>query len=402
MTAGKGLCPHVTIVTAFPEFFGDFLSTSILGRAVKNGLVRVELVDLREFGRGGYRQIDDYAFGSGGMVLAAPQLLDALNEARRRGGGEPFVVYPSPQGALLTQEIVETLAQQEHVVIFCGHYEGMDERFVEREVDLEVSVGDCVLTGGEIPAMMIVDAISRLVPGVVGRGGPAGGELSSAVAEDSFYRGMLDHPHYTRPASWEGLDVPPVLLSGNEAEVLAWRRARAVERTLSRRPDLLARAAIGDYLAGGVYLAARLTEGESLEALAALSGLCRFYGLGRPFLMVSDPERRRALGRETTPLDPAPRIVGGWRRLLEWIRSHEGDAPLLTVQVQSGPVEGALHCLEVKRRCLEWRGPVLFLLAGGEGPEEGEVLVTSLMRGPEDLPLEVRAAIALDRFLGKR
>ena len=238
---------HVTIVTAFPEFFGDFLSTSILGRAVKQGLVRVDLVDLREFGRGGYRQIDDYAFGSGGMVLAAPPLADALRAAGELGEGDPFVVYPSPQGCVLTQEIVESLARQEHVVILCGHYEGLDERFVEREVDLEVTVGDCVLTGGEIPAMAIVDAMSRLVPGVVGRG--------EAVAEDSFYRGMLDHPHYTRPASWEGRTVPEVLLGGNASEIHSWRRAKAVERTLARRPDLLSRAAIRGYLTGNVYLA---------------------------------------------------------------------------------------------------------------------------------------------------
>ncbi|MCR5347081.1 MAG: tRNA (guanosine(37)-N1)-methyltransferase TrmD [Fretibacterium sp.] len=400
MPAEKGSGPRVTIVTAFPEFFGDFLSTSILGRAVKNGLVHVELVNLRDFGRGGYRQIDDYAFGSGGMVLAAPQLQDALNEARKRGGGKrPFVVYPSPQGPLLTQEIVETLAQQEHVVILCGHYEGMDERFVEREVDLEVTIGDCVLTGGEIPAMTIVDAMSRLVPGVVGRG--------EAVAEDSFYRGMLDHPHYTRPASWEGMEVPPVLLSGNEAEVLAWRRSQAVERTLSRRPDLLARAAIGDYLSAGACLAVSSPEGESRASLAALSALCRVYGLGRPFLMAGDPERRRKLSDESAGLEPAPKIAGGWARVLEWVRRRNGgDRPPLIVEILSRPEEGALHGLEVKRRCLEWGGPVLFHLSGdpeeGRQPVEGEVLLTSLTREPEDLPLEVRAAIALDRFLGKR
>ena len=396
---------HVTIVTAFPEFFGDFLSTSILGRAVKNGLVQVDIVNLRDFGRGGYRQIDDYAFGSGGMVLAAPQLQDALSEARKRSKGKrSFVVYPSPQGALLTQEIIETLALQEHVVILCGHYEGMDERFVEREVDLEISVGDCVLTGGEIPAMTVVDAMSRLVPGVVGRG--------EAVAEDSFYRGMLDHPHYTRPASWEGRDVPPVLLSGNESEVLAWRRAQAVDRTLKRRPDLLAQAAIGDYLSGGAYLA--VSVGKEQVPLDALSALCRVYGLGRPFLMAGAPELRRLLSDEAAALEPAlqekglcpPRIFGGWGRVLEWIQRHEEDRLPLIVEVLSRPEEGALHGLEVKRRCLEWKGPVLFHFS--ETPEERkqaegcEVLFTSLAREPEDLPLEVRVAIALDRFLGKR
>ncbi|MDR3264685.1 MAG: tRNA (guanosine(37)-N1)-methyltransferase TrmD, partial [Synergistaceae bacterium] len=196
-----------TIVTAFPEFFGDFLSTSIIGRAVKTGLIRVDLVDLRSFGRGGYRQIDDYAFGAGGMVLTAEPLFEALEAARATQRGQSFVVCPTPQGVLLTQDIVETLAAQEHVVIVCGHYEGPDERFVERAVDLEVTIGDCVLTGGEIPAMAIIDAVSRLTPGVVGK--------RDAVEDDSFYQGMLDHPHYTRPASWDGRVVPDVLLSGN-------------------------------------------------------------------------------------------------------------------------------------------------------------------------------------------
>lgn len=386
---------RVTIVTAFPEFFRDFLSTSIVGRALRKGLIQVECLNLREFGRGGYRQIDDYAFGAGGMVLAAPQLQDALNEARKRGG-KPFVVYPSPQGALLTQEIVETLARQEHVILFCGHYEGMDERFVEREVDLEVTVGDCVLTGGEIPAMAVVDAMSRLVPGVVGRG--------TAVEEDSFYRGMLDHPHYTRPAEWEGLSVPDVLLGGDEAEIRGWRRAEAVKRTLARRPDLLPRAAIGDYLSG-IYLAvvSRLLPSE--ETLRSVSGLCSVYGLGRPFWVITDPERRRDLSRalEGKNLVPAPKVLGGWGRVLEAV---PGPGKPLLVEVVSRPGSGSFHTLEAKRRCLEHGGPVLFLFLDGEDTEwmggNEAVLTTCLAWEGENLPLASRVAIALDRFLGKR
>lgn len=400
---------HVTIVTAFPEFFGDFLSTSILGRAVKNGLVRVDLVDLRDFGRGGYRQIDDYAFGSGGMVLAAPPLADALRSAKERSEGQseersserPFVVYPSPQGCVLTQEIVETLVRQEHVVILCGHYEGLDERFVEREVDLEVTVGDCVLTGGEIPAMAIVDAMSRLVPGVVGRG--------EAVAEDSFYRGMLDHPHYTRPASWEGRDVPEVLLGGNAPEIRAWRRTKAVERTLSRRPDLLSRAAIRDYLGGNAYLAL-MGDGEDLtpSRAADVGYLCRTYGLGRPVFVVTDPDRRRSFEGAPEGGDPAasPKILGSLERAVDWIARKE-RRPLLKTAVVDRRCGGSLHTLEVKRRCLEHAGPVLFLfpdlsadwrsLGGG-----GDFLIAGLFDGEETLPLTARAAVALDRFLGAR
>ncbi|MBQ9566349.1 MAG: tRNA (guanosine(37)-N1)-methyltransferase TrmD [Synergistaceae bacterium] len=386
---------HVTIVTAFPEFFGDFLSTSIVGRAVRKGLVRVDVVDLRSFGRGGYRQIDDYAFGSGGMVLAAPQLLDALNEARSRGSGRGFTVYPSPQGPLLSQEMVETLSRQEHVILLCGHYEGMDERFVRREVDLEVTVGDCVLTGGEIPAMAVVDAMSRLVPGVVGRG--------EAVAEDSFYRGMLDHPHYTRPANWEGLSVPEVLLSGDEAGIRSWRRAEAVRRTLSRRSDLLPRAAIGDYLSG--VCAAVVSHGSPTEeTVRGVCALCRMYGLGRPFWVFPDPESRRDFSRELREygeLDPAPKVLGSLAR----VREALPGSPLI-VETLSRPREGAFHSLEAKRRCLEHGGPVLLLFPDGAdavGLDGDEALFTFLAEeGAEGLPLAARMAVALDRLLGKR
>lgn len=384
---------RVTIVTAFPEFFGDFLSTSILGRAVRNGLVQVELLNLRDFGRGGYRQIDDDAFGSGGMVLAAPQLQDALNRAR--GGKDAFVVYPSPQGPLLTQEIVESLFRQEHVILLCGHYEGVDERFVQREVDLEVSVGDCVLTGGEIPAMAVVDAMSRLVPGVVGRSG--------AVEEDSFYRGMLDHPHYTRPVSWEGMDVPEVLLSGNEARVREWRREEAVRRTLARRPDLLGRAVARDYLTGGCYIGVLSSERPAREEVAAFSALCRTYGLGRPFLIITNPEERRAITQEAAfaEFDPAPRVVGGVRRAWEFAARGGEEKKLLVVEFLSRPQEGWLHTLEVKRRCLEHGGPVLLLFPEGDAVRGPDLLLTSLSQEAESLPLSVRVGIALDRILGK-
>jgi tRNA (guanine37-N1)-methyltransferase len=397
---------HVTIITAFPEMFGDFLSTSILGRAVKTGLVRVDLLNLRDFGRGGYRQIDDYAFGAGGMVLAAPQLKDALDAASLRGGGKPFVVYPSPQGGLLTQETVETPARQDHVVILCGHYEGIDERFVQREVDLEVTIGDCVLTGGEIPAMAIVDAMSRLVPGVVGSG--------EAVEEDSFYRGMLDTPHYTRPALWEGMAVPDVLLSGDQAGILAWRRRQAVERTLSRRPDLLARAAIRDYLSGGVYLAYASDGGPTEDSSFALVSLCRVYGLERPLFLIRVPARR-AVFRAPEALDPTPKIFGSALRLREWIQGREKGRLPLVVRASPFAQSGAVHDLNVKSYCLKRGGPVLFLFDDvdqekGESEDKlrevwgDEVIVAalSLTRGEESLPLPIRAAIALDRFLGKR
>lgn len=286
-----------TIITAFPDFFSDFLSSSIVGRAVASGLLDVKCIDLRTFGRGGYRQIDDYSFGSGGMVLMAEPLQAALDAAK--GDAPAAVVYPTPQGALLTQEMVESLASQPHVVLVCGHYEGVDERFVQENVDLEISLGDFVLTGGEIPAMTVIDAVSRLIPGVVGN--------ADAVTEDSFFRGMLDHPHYTRPAEWRGKDVPDVLLSGNDAAIQEWRRKQATERTIARRPELLSRANIQPYLRGGFYVAllhAGVKNRGGDCGTAALTGLdlsdisrsCRTYGVNRFFAVTPIPSQRE-LGR---------------------------------------------------------------------------------------------------------
>ncbi len=418
---------HVTIMTAFPEFFDNFLSTSIVGRAVKKGLIRVDLVNLRDFGRGNYRQIDDYAFGSGGMILTAPVLDDALNAAvkKNKKNGKNFIVYPSPQGVLLTQEIIETLANQEHVIILCGHYEGIDERFADEYVDLEVTVGDCVLTGGEIPAMTIIDAMSRLVPGVVGRG--------QAVADDSFYNGMLDTPHYTRPASWRGRDVPEVLLSGNDADIKNWRRERAVNRTLERRPDLISRAAIRDYISGGVYFAAEFVNNKpDGAAINALISLCRFYELGRPFIIIPDRITRREiseLNRLGTP--ETPRVLGNIERVIEWIGSRvksrakldDDDKKCLVINILSRPEPGVVHILEAKRMCLEHDGPVLFFISDGDiininqavkdkdnddinkiSNISVEILKVALSseKGNDNLPLALRASAALDRFLGKR
>nr|HPI97541.1 tRNA (guanosine(37)-N1)-methyltransferase TrmD [Synergistales bacterium] len=157
----------ITIITAFREFMDSFISTSIIGRAVRQGLIDITILDLRNYAQGGYRQIDDYAFGGGGMVLMAEPLEKALQHVfSSQGRGK--VIYPSPQGGVLTQETVESLAAQKHLIFICGHYEGIDERFCDQYVDLELSIGDYVLTGGEIPCMTIIDAVSRLLPGVIG------------------------------------------------------------------------------------------------------------------------------------------------------------------------------------------------------------------------------------------
>ena len=359
--------------------FTGFLSSSISGRAVSAELIGVRVVNLRDFGRGNYRQLDDYAFGSGGMVFAAPQMKDALDSLKPK----PFVVYPSPQGAGITQEIIETLSHQEHVAIICGHYEGIDERFTQKYVDLEVCVGDCVLTGGELPAMMIVDAMARLVPGVVGKG--------QAVVEDSFYRGMLDNPNYTRPAEWEGMHVPEVLVSGNAGEISRWRRKTASERTISRRPDLLSRAAIREYIPDGVRIAFILSGGNS--DFAGVPELCRMYDLGRPYVIASTKELRTR-ARE---IFPEAKILADVRELT----GPEND--VLTVKVHAGACANSVHSLEIRRRCLEHDGRVLFLMSEDES-QLGEISGVDgyLYAEGVHLPLNVEAGIALDKFLGRR
>ena len=234
----------ITVITAFPELMRNYLASSVLGRGIAAGKLEAEVVDIRDFSEGSYRQIDDYCYGSGGMMLMAEPLAKAVESVS--GGAKPYVVYPSPQGVRLHQELVEDLARKEHLVIVCGHYEGVDERFTEKYVDMEISLGDFVLTGGEMPAMAIVDAVSRLIPGVVGS--------ESSVEEDSFYSGMLDTPHYTRPAQWRGERVPEVLLNGDAKAIERWRRRQSVERTLDRRPDIAGRAGIIPWLSGGAYV----------------------------------------------------------------------------------------------------------------------------------------------------
>jgi tRNA (guanine37-N1)-methyltransferase len=394
-----------TIITAFPDFFRDFLSTSIVGRALKNGLFEVKLVDLRPFGKGGYRQVDDYSFGSGGMVLMPQPLWDAL-ETARDGGEEPFVVYPSPQGVLLTQEVVESLVRRSHVVIVCGHYEGIDERFVEQEVDVEVSIGDCVLTGGEIPAMAIVDAVSRLIPGVVGKSG--------AVAEDSFYRGMLDHPHYTRPASWKGRDVPEVLLSGDAGEIEDWRRREAAIRTLSRRPDLLARSGILGYTGAGFYVAVEVEDATASGGPGEWTCLCESYGVSCLFLIIKDPKKRETLrcacegkvsawgeGKKEKNERKNAKWMLSMGRAIEWVKEKEKRLPLVVGVFDDDP-SGARHWLDIKRYILEKRDPALFYFPErtGEGGGFCDVPMIPLQGGK--LSLFGKMAAVLDRFLGSK
>ncbi|MBF0624949.1 MAG: tRNA (guanosine(37)-N1)-methyltransferase TrmD [Magnetococcales bacterium] len=219
-----------SILTLFPDLFRGPLEVSILQRARQRGLLEVVTRDIRAHAPGRHRQVDDAPFGGGpGMVLRTDVLDQALAAVLAEAPGH--VVLLSPQGSPFRQADAWRLAVLPHVVLICGHYEGIDERFVATRVDEELSLGDFVLTGGEIPALAVIDAVTRLLPGVLG-------DAMSAQAE-SFQGGVLDHPHYTRPAEWAGIPVPPVLRSGDHGAVADWRRRQALLRTLIRRPDLL-------------------------------------------------------------------------------------------------------------------------------------------------------------------
>lgn len=226
------------IVTIFPAMIGQPLASGVLGRAIERGTIDVRVHDLRDYTTGRHRVVDDVPYGGGpGMVLKPEPVfraLDAIEAARARPLG---VILTSPQGARFTQAEARRLSAVPHVVLLCGRYEGVDER-VRARVTEELSIGDYVLSGGELAALVIVDAVARLVPGVVGD--------EQSVADDSFSRGLLDCPHYTRPPALGGLTVPEVLLSGHHGEIRRWRKREALRRTLARRPDLLAAAALDE------------------------------------------------------------------------------------------------------------------------------------------------------------
>lgn len=226
---------HATVVTLFPGMFEPLLTASVFGRAVRRGLVRVDFVDLRTFGEGRHRVVDDRPFGGGpGMVLRAEPVLAAVEAARARHPRGARTIYLSPQGRRLDQPLVRELATAPGLVLLAGRYEGVDERALELLRPEEISIGDYVLSGGELPAMVLLDAVARLRPGVLGD--------EASPVEDSFREGdgLLDHPHYTRPLEVRGLGVPAVLRSGDHGAVAAWRYATALARTRARRPDLLA------------------------------------------------------------------------------------------------------------------------------------------------------------------
>ena len=226
------------IVTIFPAMVQSALVAGVIGRAIEHQVFDVSIHDLRDFTTDRHRSVDDVPYGGGpGMVMKPEPIFRALDAIETERGGSMTVLMMSPQGTPFTQAVAARLSTREHVVLLCGRYEGVDER-VRSRVDEEISIGDYVLSGGELPALVVLDAVARFVPGVVGD--------DQSVAEDSFSRGLLDFPHYTRPAEVGAERVPDVLLSGNHAEIRRWRKRESLARTLERRPELLEHAVLDD------------------------------------------------------------------------------------------------------------------------------------------------------------
>lgn len=227
----------IDLLTLFPEMCEAVLSKSIVGRARAKGVLDIRCRQIRDYTLNKQKQVDDYPYGGGrGLVMNAQPIADCFRAVCRERHCRPHLIYMSPQGAVLTQKRAVELAAMPGICVLCGHYEGVDERVLEALVDEQISIGDYVLTGGELPALTLVDCVARLVPGV----------LSDEICftEESHFSGLLEYPQYTRPAVWEGREVPEVLLTGHHANIAGWRHRQALERTLRRRPDMLKGAAL--------------------------------------------------------------------------------------------------------------------------------------------------------------
>ena len=226
---------RVDILTLFPEMLSGPFSSSILKRAQERGLLEINLVNIRDFSTNKHHTVDDAPYGGGaGMVMGPEPLFGAVEYVSRELGFMPGVVLMIPQGRPFSQALAANLSREKNLIIICGHYEGIDERVRDTLVTDEVSIGDYVLTGGELPAAVLVDAVARLIPGVLGE--------AASAEEESFTTGLLEYPHYTRPREYRGLEVPEVLLSGHHEEIRKWRRRQSLLRTLERRPELLHQA----------------------------------------------------------------------------------------------------------------------------------------------------------------
>lgn len=230
---------RIDILTLFPQMCDTVMSESIIGRARQSGKVEINCIDIRDYTLDKHRRVDDKPYGGGmGMVMAPQPIYDCFSALCDEIGEKPHLIYLTPQGKTLTQQRVKELAKLNHIALLCGHYEGIDERVIEALEPEEISVGDYVLTGGELPALIVADSISRMLPGVLSD--------DECFEEESHFNSLLEYPQYTHPSEWQGRTVPDVLLSGHHAKVDEWRREKSLERTFRRRPDMLENAELSD------------------------------------------------------------------------------------------------------------------------------------------------------------
>lgn len=230
---------RIDILTLFPKMCNAYLNESIIGRARKAGKVEIECTDIREYTKDKHRRVDDTPYGGGmGMIMQVEPVYDCYSAICEKLGTKPHLIYLTPQGKTLTQQRVRELAAMENIALLCGHYEGIDERVIEELQPEEISVGDYVLTGGELPALILADAVSRMLPGVLSD--------DECFEEESHFSSLLEYPQYTRPYEWRGRTVPDVLLTGHHANVDQWRRQQSLRRTLERRPDMLENASLSE------------------------------------------------------------------------------------------------------------------------------------------------------------
>ena len=227
------------MLTLFPDIFKPVLNESIIGRAQEKKIIEINTINIRDFSLDKHRKVDNYPYGGGtGMVMMAQPIYDAYLSIVEKLDYKPKVIYLSPQGKLFHQKMAERLKEEKHLILLCGHYEGIDERIIEEIVDEEISIGDYVLTGGELPAMVLIDCISRLVPGVLAS--------EESYSDESLYNGMLEYPQYTRPSEFRGKKVPEILLTGHHANINKWRRRQSIKRTYIKRPDLFEKLDLSD------------------------------------------------------------------------------------------------------------------------------------------------------------
>ena len=228
---------RIDVLTLFPEMFEAVLGQSIIGRARNKNVIELRFINIRDFSEDKHRRVDDYPYGGGtGMVMQPMPIYNAYKHIINGLSYKPQVIYLTPKGKVFNQSFAKGLVQEKHLILLCGHYEGVDERIIEEIVDLEISIGDFVLTGGEIPAMAVIDAVCRLIPGVL--------STEEAFKDESHYGGLLEYPQYTRPPEFRGRKVPEILVSGHHAKIERWQREESLRTTYFKRPDLLEKAAL--------------------------------------------------------------------------------------------------------------------------------------------------------------